>query len=136
MSTRTTPFEESFPGEAAKIGEKISDTATQVKEKISDFGQAAAEKINQNRDAAADQLENAATTLRENVGSLPGGERIARIAHSTADKLHTTADYVKDHDLNGMMGDVEAIVKRNPGPALLTAAVIGFLVGRIFTRND
>jgi len=28
------------------------------------------------------------------------------------------------------------MVKNNPGPSLMVAAVIGFLVGRAFTSND
>ena len=35
-----------------------------------------------------------------------------------------------------MMADVETLVKKNPGPALMAAAVVGFLVGRAFSGND
>jgi hypothetical protein len=35
-----------------------------------------------------------------------------------------------------MMADVETLVKNSPGPALLAAAAIGFLVGRAFSSND
>jgi hypothetical protein len=35
-----------------------------------------------------------------------------------------------------MIGDLETLVKKNPGPALLAAGVIGFLVGRAFSGND
>jgi ElaB/YqjD/DUF883 family membrane-anchored ribosome-binding protein len=35
-----------------------------------------------------------------------------------------------------MMGDVETLVKNNPGPALLVAAAIGFLVGRAFSSSN
>jgi hypothetical protein len=34
-----------------------------------------------------------------------------------------------------MMADMEAVGKRNPGPSLLIAAAVGFLVGRAM-RND
>jgi hypothetical protein len=35
-----------------------------------------------------------------------------------------------------MMADVETLVKNNPGPALMAAAVVGFLVGRAFSGHD
>jgi len=35
-----------------------------------------------------------------------------------------------------MMSDVAELVKRNPGPSLLAAAAIGFLVGRAFRSDD
>jgi hypothetical protein len=34
------------------------------------------------------------------------------------------------------MANVETLVKNNPGPSLLAAAVIGFLAGRAFSSND
>jgi hypothetical protein len=33
------------------------------------------------------------------------------------------------------MGDVQKLVKNNPGPALLIAAALGFLVARTFSRD-
>ena len=58
------------------------------------------------------------------------------MAHATAEKLSSTAGYVREHDVNTMMADVETLVKNNPGPSLLAAAVIGFLVGHAFRSND
>jgi ElaB/YqjD/DUF883 family membrane-anchored ribosome-binding protein len=118
------------------LGDKISETAAQVKEKASDLGQMAADKIDNNRDAAATGLDKAASTLHDKAESLPGGEKVTSLAHATADKLSSTADYVRTHDVNRMMGDVETLVKNNPGPALLVAAAIGFLVGRAFSSSN
>jgi hypothetical protein len=66
---------------------------------------------------------------------LPGGERVRDLANATADRLNTTADYMRTHDLNRMASDVEAVVKNNPGPALLVAAAFGFLLGRAMSRD-
>ena len=122
--------------QASNLEEKISDTATQVKDKMSDLGDKAAEKIDENRDAAAGGLDKAAGVLHERAENFPGGEKVASLAHATAEKLSSTADYVREHDVNRMMGDVETLVKNNPGPSLLAAAVIGYLVGRVFSSND
>ena len=136
MPSKPTSFGGSVGEELSNLGETVSDTATRVKDKVSDLGHSAAEKIDENREAAAGGLDQAAATLREKAGSLPGGEKAANLAHSTAEKLNTTADYVRDHDVNRMMADVETLVKNNPGPALLVAAVVGFLLGRAFSSND
>ena len=58
------------------------------------------------------------------------------LAHSAADKLTSTADYVRQNDLKDMLTDVEQLVKKNPGPSLVAAAFVGFLVGRAFTTSD
>ena len=55
--------------------------------------------------------------------SLPGGEKVSELAHAAADKLGATADYVRQHDVSGMAADLERIVRKNPGPALLTAVI-------------
>ena len=108
----------------ASITDRISDAASQAKDKVADFGRTAAEKIDQNRISAASGLESAASTLHQNAESLPGGEKVSQIAHTAADKLTSTADYVRRHDVNGMMEDVERMVKNNPGPSLFAAAVV------------
>jgi ElaB/YqjD/DUF883 family membrane-anchored ribosome-binding protein len=63
-------------------------------------------------------------------------EKVTGLAHSTADKLSSTAEYVREHDLKSMMADVEQLVKQNPVPSLWAAAIVGFLVGRAFSSND
>jgi hypothetical protein len=121
---------------ASAAGEKISGMASQAKDSVSGLGRAAADTIDNNRDNVAGGLETAASTLHEKAENLPGGEKISDFAHSAADKLSTTADYVRQHDVNSMMTDVQEMVKRNPGPALLLSAVLGFLVARAFSSRD
>jgi hypothetical protein len=41
---------------------------------------------------------------------------------------------VRQNDLKTVLADVQKIVKNNRGPALLTAAVLGFLVARALLR--
>ena len=136
MPAKVTSFNEPAEGAASTVGEKISDTATQVKDKVANLGRTAADKIDENRDAAATGLEKAASALHEKADSLPGGEKVTSLAHATAEKLSSTADYVREHDVNKMMADVETLVKNNPGPSLLVAAALGFLVARAFSNND
>jgi ElaB/YqjD/DUF883 family membrane-anchored ribosome-binding protein len=121
---------------ASNLKDKASDTASNLKDRVSDLGRSAADKIDANRRTAASGLENAASALHEKADRLPGGERVSSLAHSTAHKMKSTAHYMRSHDVRDMLGDVEEVVKNNPGPALLSAAVVGFLVGRAFSRND
>jgi ElaB/YqjD/DUF883 family membrane-anchored ribosome-binding protein len=136
MPTKTTSLQGRDDEGSATLGEKLSNTATDVQDKISDIGHAAAGKIDENRDAAAGGLDKAAAALHEKAENLPGGEKVTSLAHATAGKLSSTADYLREHDVNRMMADVERLVKNNPGPSLLAAAAIGFLVGRAFSSSD
>jgi ElaB/YqjD/DUF883 family membrane-anchored ribosome-binding protein len=122
--------------DSSTLGDKLSDTASKVKDKVSEMGQTAADKINDNRDVAAEGLEKAAMALHENAEGLPGGEKVSDLAHVTAEKLNSTAEYVREHDVKSMMTDVESLVRKNPGPALLAAVAVGFLIGRAFSSSD
>ena len=134
MPTKSTSFQDDV-NLTAGIGERISEAASQAKDKMAELGRSTAERIDQNREGAATGLESAAATLHEKADSLPGGEKVTNLAHTAADKISSTAEYVKRHDVNGMMADVERVVKNNPGPSLLAAAVVGFLVGRAFSND-
>ncbi len=136
MPNTNTSFGDSTLNEPSGVGEKLSNTAAQVKDKVSDLGRTAADTIDENRQNAATGLEKAASALHAQAETLPGGEHVSHLAHATAEKLSSTAGYVREHDVNRMMADVQTLVKNSPGPSLLAAAVVGFLVGRAFSSND
>jgi ElaB/YqjD/DUF883 family membrane-anchored ribosome-binding protein len=117
---------------ARKAKESIADTAKTMKDKTQEFGRTAVNKIEENRLSAAGALHNAASSLHQTAGKLPN---VPDIAHSTAEKVDAVAKYMEGHDTKQMMADIEAVVKRNPGPSLLIAAAVGFLVGRAI-RNE
>jgi ElaB/YqjD/DUF883 family membrane-anchored ribosome-binding protein len=120
---------------AGTVGDSLSARANQVTEKVSDVAKSAADTIDARRSTAADGLQTAASTLHDKADNLPGGETVKEFAHAAADRLTTTADYVRQHDVNRMMSDVETLVKNNPGPSLLAAAVFGFFVGRALSHD-
>jgi hypothetical protein len=88
------------------------------------------------RASLAQGMDSAASTLREDAGRMPGGERVASAAHGAAGALETAADYVRDHDVREALSDVQRLVKRHPGATLLTVAALGFLLARAFTRHS
>jgi hypothetical protein len=121
---------------AGGLGSQIADATTRVKDRAADLGQSAVDMLDDQRSSAASGLSGAAATIRERADQLPGGDTVTGLAHSAADTLTSTADYVRRNDLKDMLADVEQVVKKNPGPSLLAAAFVGFLVGRAFTTSD
>jgi ElaB/YqjD/DUF883 family membrane-anchored ribosome-binding protein len=115
-----------------QVGNTLSDAATSVKDKTQELGRAAKERIDEQRVATASKLRNVASGLHENAGKLPNGPQIA---HSAASRIDAAADYLESRDANGLMADVGQVVKRNPIPSLLIAAVAGFFVGRVLSNN-
>jgi ElaB/YqjD/DUF883 family membrane-anchored ribosome-binding protein len=134
------PNDSGSPGDVAKetfesVRDDFSTRAGEVKSKVSDMARTAADSVDQARSAAARGLNTAASAIHDQADRLPGGDRVSGLAHSAADRLSSTADYVRRNDLNSVRGDVEALVKNNPGPALLAAAAVGFLIGRAIARD-
>jgi ElaB/YqjD/DUF883 family membrane-anchored ribosome-binding protein len=133
------PNKSGSPGDVAtetfeSVRDDFSARAGEVKSKVSEMARTAADSIDQARPAAARGLDTAASAIHDQADRLPG-DRVSGFAHSAADRLSRTADYVRRNDLNSVRGDVETLVKKNPGPALVVAAAVGFLIGRAIARD-
>uniref|UniRef100_Q01ZF0 Late embryogenesis abundant protein n=1 Tax=Solibacter usitatus (strain Ellin6076) TaxID=234267 RepID=Q01ZF0_SOLUE len=131
-------LEEQFEGDGTvqKVKSAVSDAAEKAQQKAGQAGRAVQDKIDENRGAAADKLQSVAATLQEKADSLPGGEKVASLAHNAADKVEATAQYVREHDVQGMMADLETLVRRHPAQSLAAAAAVGFLLGRALRSDD
>ena len=130
-----TTFPNDYRSATEKAPDQISEAVTSVKDKAQDLGKLAADKMNETRSSAANGLANAASAIHQKADSLPGGDTVHSVAHSTADKLTATADYVRSHEMKDVIADLEACVRRNPGPSLLASVAVGFIAGRMF-RED
>ena len=113
----------------------LTQRARNAAASMTDAAGDAAAAIDDSRSTAADGLDTAASALHDRADDLPGGETVRNVARATADRLSTSADYVRSHDAKRMMADVETFVKSNPGPALAVAAAFGFLLGRALSRD-
>ena len=121
---------------SAGSGGHLSTVTTRLTDGAVRQGDSATEKFNDGREGAADGLEKAAAAVQTHVDQLPGGETVSDLAHAAADRLTSTADYVRKNDLKSMLANVEHVVRKNPGPALLAATLAGFFVGRALYTND
>jgi ElaB/YqjD/DUF883 family membrane-anchored ribosome-binding protein len=116
MSDRN-PLDQSLKNSAEAAAAQIGSRANDIKESVSE------------------RLGSAASAVRDRADQLPGGQKVQQFAHVAAERLSTTADYMRSHDTKGMLADVERVVKNNPGPSLVIAAAFGFVIGRALTRD-
>jgi len=117
-------------GTAARMKQVVQDTASQATGKIAELGRKTVNQIDSTREPIANTLDKSASTLHET------GESAARAAHATADKLQSTARYVRQNDLQAMVGDIKDLAKEYPGPCLAAAVAVGFLLGRMFRGSE
>src|SRR5256885_12938715 len=136
MADTTAARQARVPGsENESSSGTISNVTESIKEKASDFSQRVSGAIDEQKQTAAGALTDAASRLHESAEKWPGGGRVTSIAHTAADKLEQTSQYIRENDMSAMMQDAVEWVKRYPTQAIVSAAVAGFLVGRLFKRD-
>jgi ElaB/YqjD/DUF883 family membrane-anchored ribosome-binding protein len=129
-----TAKEVTLANEYEGVKDTARETANRVQDQASRFGQRAADAIDSKRQDAASGLESAAAGIHRTANSLPGGERVSGFAHQTADSLSNTAQYLRNHDVKDMASDMRRFVEDHPIPAVVGAALVGFLAGRAARR--
>jgi ElaB/YqjD/DUF883 family membrane-anchored ribosome-binding protein len=63
------------------------------------------------------------------------GDAGEELVEQASDRLGEAAEYVRSLDVKGMASDLQEWVRKNPGPSLLVAAVVGFAAGRAISRS-
>lgn len=94
-----------------------------------DLGRSARARAERVRASAARGLDSAAGAVHA------GGDRVASAAHRTGDALESGAEYLRGNGTGEMIDDFKGLLRSNPGPALLFAAGVGFLLGRAVYRR-
>jgi hypothetical protein len=120
-----------YPPAGQESGTTIDDGGRlgTLKTKVQDVGARAAQRADQARVGAAAGLDSVASNLHEK------GERVASAAHSAADAVAHGAEYLRGNDVQTMLSDLMEVIRRNPGPSLLGAAALGFMLGRALSRD-
>ena len=114
-----------------EVKERAGQAANQAKERAGQVADNATQAVDQRREQASGKLDTAAVQLRESGEKLPGGERSTEMASMAADKVEATSSYIREHDVQDMMTDLETLVRNHPTQSLVAAAAAGFLVGRM-----
>jgi ElaB/YqjD/DUF883 family membrane-anchored ribosome-binding protein len=128
------PFDEGM-GSSERIDEKIDDIrdraasiGAKIKDKASQFGSTVSSGVDRQRETAARGLDRAASSLHDGVGSA------AKVGHGLADGMESTASYLRSHNFGEMGNDVMTLCRKHPVQALVSAAVLGFVMGRLIRR--
>jgi ElaB/YqjD/DUF883 family membrane-anchored ribosome-binding protein len=117
----------------APAPEAAAGSAEKMKGQLGAAADKAKDKIDAAREPIADKLLGAADTLRARSQRLP--RRAASVAESAADKLEESATYLVSNNLEQMLQDVRAAIRRHPTRSLAMAGVVGFLIGRAISKD-
>ena len=119
---------ESARGKFGQAREK----AAEVKATLADKLEAGAQKLQQRSAGSATLAETTAdgttaTTVTQQ-------DAMAKASEKVATGMRSTADWLRNNDLDTMRQGIEKEVRTNPGRSLLVAAVAGYLLGKAFRR--
>ena len=121
----------SDPGNASSSASgAAARTKRDVTDKAAELGRKATDKLEDSRQSTASALERGATSLHST------SDQLSDFGHRAAERIQSTADYVRQTNLRSMAGDIQDVVKRYPGAALAAAAVVGFIIGRSLPSSD
>ncbi|HUG16960.1 MAG TPA: hypothetical protein VMM78_18270 [Thermomicrobiales bacterium] len=112
--------------------EKVGEAAHTAREQAASAAHTAQQTVDGQRDTVAGGLDTVATQLRDRAEAIPGGDATTQAAQAAAVRLEGASEYVREHDVNDMLTDLERIVRSHPTESLIVAAAAGFLVGRMF----
>jgi hypothetical protein len=124
----------SFSEPEGGIKSRVKNVASSVKDKasglpsiIADGLEAGANALRQNRGAAA------GTTAGSSV-ALTSDSSIAAVTDTLASGMQSSADWIRDADVEKIKAGVEKQVKEHPARSLLVALGAGYLIGKVLRR--
>lgn len=105
-----------------RMKQKASDTKDKVQEKVK-------ETTEEGIDRTAEGVHTAAERIRSETEQRGG--MTAEAGTKVADTMERTAGYLREHDSEQIIDDVERYVRQHPVQAVAGAIVGGFILGRL-----
>jgi ElaB/YqjD/DUF883 family membrane-anchored ribosome-binding protein len=128
---RAEPFEE-IPNEQPRrsasdtIREEAGKLGTQAADRARAFAGEGKDRASTALDEVAKMMQSAAGDVDEKLGADYG-----RYARSAADGISSFADTLRGKEVDDLIDDATAFVKKSPVIAIGTAAAIGFVLARL-----
>jgi len=122
----TDPDSGGFTDRVKNVGSSIKDKASNIPAIIADGLEAGANALRQNRTAGA-STESGSVALTTD-------SSISAVTDTLATGMQSSAEWLRDADLDKIKAGVEKQVKEHPARSLLVALGAGYLIGKAFRR--
>jgi hypothetical protein len=114
--------------QARQVTQEATDQARRV---VTDARDRLSGEIDSQTGRAAEGLRQWAGELEQMAGSGSDGSPVRTVVRQLSDTGRRAADYLDEHGVGGVVGEVGQFARRRPGAFLVGAAVTGFLAGRL-----
>lgn len=109
-------------GNVDRMKQKAAETKDKVQEKVKETTEEGIDRTAEGVQSAADRIR----TQAEERGGMT-----AEAGTKVADTMERTAGYLREHDSEQIIDDVERYVRQHPVQAVAGAVVGGFILGRL-----
>lgn len=109
-----------------QVREQVQSLRSQATDKIRDYSEEGKDRACGTLDEVSEVIEEAARQIDERLGAEYGD-----YAHRAAGAVHDFADTLRNKSLEDLLEDTRSIVRKSPGVAVATAAVLGFALVRL-----
>ncbi|MCB9452353.1 MAG: hypothetical protein H6672_13015 [Anaerolineaceae bacterium] len=118
---------------AVSQGEEVTQ---EIRDDLKEVGREIRQRANDVKDEVVKQLYGAAETIRKEAkeSHLEGDGKAA--AHEVAKGLEKAANYLHSRSVEKMGDDATRVVRRNPMRAVMTALIVGLILGVLLKGGD
>ena len=113
-------------GKLKSVGSSVKDKAAGLPGLLADGLEAGARALKQRQPAAAGADETAVTVTNDS--------SVAAVTDTLASGMQSSADWIRDADIDKLKDGVEKQVKEHPARSLLIALGAGYLIGKALRR--
>ena len=118
----------SVSGRVKSVASTVKQKASTIPALLADGLEAGAQALRQNR-AIATETAGAGSSVAVSKDS-----NVAAVTDTLASGMQSSADWLRDADLDKIKDGVEKQVKQHPARSLLVALGAGYLIGKAFRR--
>lgn len=115
------------------VGSRVKSVASSVKDKASGIPAMLADGLQAGAQALRQRRPVAETSPGSSV-AITNDPTIAAVTDTLASGMQSSADWLRDADLDKLKDGVEKQVKEHPARSLLVALGAGYLIGKAFRR--
>ena len=122
----TSPEQSGVSGRMKSVATTVKQKASTIPAMLADGLEAGANALRQNKPAAA--------TSDGSMVAVSGDSSIAAVTDTIATGMQSSAEWLRDADLDKIKTGVEKQVKEHPARSLLVALGAGYLIGKALRR--
>jgi len=123
---------------ANAVGQRAQEFVQAGEQKVKDAVQTAGQKVQETAQTVGHKAEDATAALGTSMQTAAGKVRqtlphegvLGHASEAVAGALERGGHYIEEKNIRGMADDITEVIKKNPIPAVLIAAGLGFLLGR------